>query len=449
MCPALVSVRLPHWELFAVLAVLGLAWTAHAAFPPVSALPSRPELPDPLVMFNGERITTKEQWIQKRRPELKELFQYYMYGYLPAAPKKVEYQVQHENRQLFGGKATLKEVAILLGPSVPELHLLLVVPNERKGPAPVFLGLNFSGNHTLVKDPGVRLPTSWMDGRGAGVKDHRATEAGRGTQIDVWAIEQVIGHGYAVATIYYGEIEPDNPGVSEGIRVSFRKKGEQPGPHDWGAIAAWAWGLHRAVDYLLTNPNIDKSRIAVVGHSRLGKTALLAGAFDERIALVIPHQAGCGGTAPSRGKIGESVKQINDRFPHWFDATFKEFNDCPDRLPFDQHCLIALVAPRPVLLTNAVEDTWANPQGQFEVLQAAEPVYRLLGAGGLEAKVMPEPGKLIDSTLGYCIRTGKHSMGKEDWKVFLAFADKYLGKAADSRGAREGKGLPRKSVDGR
>jgi hypothetical protein len=153
---------------------------------------------------------------------------------------------------------------------------------------------------------------------------------------------------------------------------------------------------------------------------------LLAAAFDERIALAIPHQAGCGGTSPSRGKIGESVKQINESFPHWFDATFKEFNDRPDRLPFDQHCLIALVAPRPVLLTNGVEDKWANPQGQFQMLQAADPVYRLLGAGGLDAKEMPQIGKLIDSTLGYYIRPGKHSMGNEDWKIFRAYADKHF-----------------------
>jgi hypothetical protein len=422
-----------------VLAFLAILITPRVAlpqthFPEVAKLPSHPELPDPLVMFNGERVTSKQQWFEKRGPELKALFEHYMYGSLPAAPEKVGYKVEHENGQLFGGKATLREIAIRLGPpDAPQIHLLLAVPNERKGPAPVFLGLNFSGNHTLVKDPGARLPTSWMDGRGPGVKNNRATEAGRGTSIDVWDIEQSIERGYAVATIYYGDITPDHPGVSEGIQPYFRKKGEKPGPQDWGAIAAWAWGLHRAVDYLLTNADIDKSRIAVVGHSRLGKTALLAAAFDERIALVIPHQAGCGGTAPSRGKVGESVKQINERFPHWFDGTFKEFNDHPDRLPFDQHCLVALVAPRPVLLTNAVEDTWANPQGQFEVLQAADPVYRLLGVGDLEAKAMPEPGRLIDSTLGYSIRPGKHSMGKEDWKVFCAFAGKHLAKAAGAK----------------
>src|SRR5439155_9208376 len=179
-------------------------------------------------------------------------------------------------------------------------------------------------------------------------------------------------------------------------------------PYDWGTLAAWAWGLSRAVDYLVTDKAVDAKRIAVVGHSRNGKAALLAGAFDERIALAIPLHAGCGGTSPSRGKIGESVKQINDHFPHWFNAGFKSFNEQPECLAFDQHCLIALMAPRPVLLANAVEDTWANPEGQFEMLQQAEAVYRLLKAGQLEAKQMPETGKLIDSKLGYYIRPGKH-----------------------------------------
>jgi hypothetical protein len=407
--------------------------TARAEFPEVSQLPSRPDLPDALVMLDGERVTTREQWIHKRRPELKELFQYYMYGYLPDPPKKIQCTIERQDSRSLGGKATLKELAISFGPpEVPPIHLLLVVPNQRKGPAPVFLGMNFTGNHTLLNDPGIRLPTSWMDGRSPAakkiVKNNRATEAGRGTQVDVWAIESSIDRGYAVATFYYGDVAPDSPRVSGGIQPYFHKKGMKNGPHDWGAIAAWAWGLQRAVDYLVADKDIDKNRIAVVGHSRLGKTALLAAAFDERIALVIPHQAGCGGTSPSRGKIGESVKQINDVFPHWFDGTFKEFNDRPDRLPFDQHCLIALVAPRPVLLTNAVKDNWANPRGQFEMLQAAEPVYRLLGAGGLDAKEMPPTGKLIDSTLGYYIRPGGHSMGREDWKIFLAFADKHFGK---------------------
>jgi cephalosporin-C deacetylase-like acetyl esterase len=173
---------------------------------------------------------------------------------------------------------------------------------------------------------------------------------------------------------------------------------------------------------------IDPKRIAVVGHSRLGKTALVAAAFDERIALAIPHQAGCGGTAPDRchNPKAETVQRINTNFPHWFNDNFKKFNTQVEKLPFDQHCLIALCAPRPVLLSNAVEDEWANPAGQFEILKAAEPVYKLLGADGLGAEAMPEPGRLVDSTLGYFIRPGKHSMTRADWKVFLDYADRNL-----------------------
>jgi hypothetical protein len=412
-----------------LVAAAGLAAGAAADFPEPAKLPSRPDLPDPLVMLNGDKITTKEQWNEKRRPELKELFQHYMYGYLPPAPDKVEAKVELEDAKAFDGKATLKEIALSFGPpDTPKIHLLLVTPNGRKNPAPVFLGMNFCGNHAVVKDPKVALPTAWMYPNKSGVKDNRATDAGRGAEVETWALEQSIDRGYAVATFYSGDVDPDRPDVREGIQPHLRKKGEEPGPHDWGTIAAWAWGLTRAVDYLQTNSDIDKNHIAVVGHSRLGKTALVAGAFDDRIALVIPLQAGCGGTAPSRGKVGESVKQINKGFPHWFNATFKEFNDQPDRLPFDQNCLAALVAPRPLLFSNAVEDTWANPDGQFEVLQAADPVYRLLGAGGLEAKKMPEVGVLSDGNLGYYIRPGKHSMTKDDWKVFLDFADKHFKK---------------------
>jgi hypothetical protein len=398
-----------------------------AAFPEVGQLPARPDFPDPLVMLDGSRVTTKEQWIEKRRPELKELFQYYMYGYLPP-PKKIDPN-ESKSRPAFGGKATLREVTINFGPSgTPPIHLLLVVPNKRQGPAPVFVGMNFCGNHALVDDPGVRVPTVWMYPGHPGVKNNRASEEGRGKEADVWALEQSIDRGYAVATFYNGDIDPDRTDKREGIQPHLQKPGAEPGPHDWGTIAAWAWGIHRAVDYLVTQPELDTTHIAVVGHSRLGKTALLAAAFDDRIALAIPHQAGCGGTAPNRCKNpkSETVTRINTSFPHWFDGTFKEFNEQTDRLPFDQHCLAAICAPRPVLFSNAVEDEWANPGGQFEILLAAEPAYRLLGAEGLAVKEMPAVGKLVDSRLGYYIRPGKHSMTRDDWKVFLDFADKNL-----------------------
>jgi hypothetical protein len=416
--------------LAALIGVVTVENAAAADWPPPEKLPSHPDLPDPLVMFNGERVSDKEQWLTRRRPELMQLFQHYMYGYLPA-PLQIESKIERRDRAALGGKATLKEVTIRFGPfGTPPIHLLLVVPNRRDKPAPVFLGTNFSGNHAVIGEPRIRLPAVWIYPDRKGVKDNRATEAGRGTESNVWVIDQSIDRGYAVATFYCGDVDPDRPDARDGIQPFLARLGlTKPGPHDWGTIAAWAWGMQRAVDYLVTDKDIDSKRIVAVGHSRLGKAALLAAAFDERIALAIPHQAGCGGTAPSRttNPKAETVKKINDQFPHWFNGAFKEFNDRADRLPFDQHCLAALMAPRPLLYTNALEDQWADPAGQFPMLQAADPAYRLFGVVGLKAKEMPELGKLVDSRLGYWIRAGKHSMRRADWKLFLDFADKHLG----------------------
>jgi hypothetical protein len=301
----------------------------------------------------------------------------------------------------------------------------MVIPNHRAAPAPVFLGMNFGGNHTLVTDTNVPLPTSWMAGRRPYVMNNHATEAGRGTQTNVWELEQTLRRGYAVATYYYGDIEPDVTNASGGVRETVHRAAA---PDDWAATAAWAWGTQRVVDYLVTDPDLDPRHIALVGHSRLGKAAMLAGAFDDRVALVAPLQAGCGGTAPSRGTVGESVQRINTSFPYWFCDEFKKFNTQTDRLPFDQNCLIALCAPRPVLLGAAVEDTWANPAGAFEMLKDAGKVYHFLGAPGLAAQTMPETNILIDSNLGFFIRPGKHSMTKLDWQFILDFADKQWGK---------------------
>ena len=406
----------------AMLSVLSLfLGRAAGAFPEPADLPRRPELPDPLVMLDGTKVTTKEQWTEKRRPELKALFQHYMYGTIPDG-QKLFIELRHEDKGGLGGKATVREYALMIRDRGFLIHLLVVTPNGRKGPAPCFVGPNFSGNHAVLDDPKIALPTTWMYPNRKGVKDNKATEGGRGSEKDVWNIPLAVERGYAVATFYAGEIDPDRADVRGGVRPLL------PKDLDTSTIACWAWGVSRAVDVLEHQPEIDAKRIIAVGHSRLGKTVLLAAAFDDRIAAVIPHQAGCGGTAPSRGTVGESVKQINDRFPHWFNDRFKAFNADPTRLPFDQNGLVALCAPRPVLFSNAQEDQWANPNGQFEVLKAADPVYRSLGAGGLDAKEVPPPGKVSPGTLGYFIRPGKHSMTREDWQAFLDFADSRLGK---------------------
>jgi hypothetical protein len=404
-------------------------------FPDVSQLPARKELPDPLVMLDGRRVTSKEMWENERKPELRALFQHYMYGVLPPVPAKVTWTVERVDPNFFGGKATKKEVAIRVAPEpCPAINLLLLVPNRRPGPAPVFLGINFTGNHTLVADPGVAITGAWMrQGKGDEIAGNRATERGRGKNAGTFALEQSIDRGYAVATWYYGDGLPDKPDYQDGIYPHVVKvAGKELGPTDCGAIAFWAWTFHRCVDYLVTDRDLDGRRIAVTGHSRNGKASIVAAAFDERIALAIPHQAGCGGTAPSRcenppGKtIHETVSKINTSFPHWFCGNFKKFNDQVERLPFDQNCLAALCAPRPVLFTNGVDDQWANPTGQFNMLRSASTVYELLGSKGLDAQEMPPLGKLVDSPVGYYIRTGPHVSDPDYWKIFLDFADKNL-----------------------
>lgn len=398
---------------------------ARADLPDPEKLPVRGDWPEPLAMLDGTKVVSKEDWINKRRPELKELFQHYMYGHFPPAAK-VKAKVQRVDKDVLGGKATLKEITLTVtsGKGEHSINLLLIVPNKRKGPAPVFVGLNFRGNHTVLKDAKVQLPISWVPKEPIS-SDNKATDKGRGSQENVWNVEDIIDRGYALATVYCGDIDPDRADKREGVQPHLDPEGK----YDWSTIAAWAWGISRVIDYLATDAAVDSGAIIVVGHSRLGKTALLAGAFDERIAVVMPHQAGMGGTAPSRGKVGESIKRINTSFPHWFNANYKKFNDAPEKLPFDQHCLVALCAPRPVLFTNALEDQWANPDGQFEVLQHADPVYRFLGVDGLEAKRAPKVGDpAVMSRLGYWIREGKHSMSRADWQVFLDYADKWVKK---------------------
>jgi hypothetical protein len=382
--------------------------------------------PDPLKFTDGSPVTSPEVWNSKRRQELKELFQKHMYGRFPAA-KPVTAKTLFEDRAALGGEAVVSEFAIsVAGAEDAPFHLLLITPAD-KPKAPVFLGLNFCGNHAVLDDERIRIPTSWMYDRQPGVVKNRASADGRGKQKDVWPVDDILAAGYGLATIYGGDIEPDEKDVRGGLYPKIPLAGVDSEERS-GRIAVWAWGLSRAIDHLQSRPEVDSSRIAVVGHSRLGKTALLAGAFDERIALIVANQSGCGGAAPSRGTVGESVERINTVFPAWFCGNFKKFNGKPELLPFDQHALVALCAPRPVLFTNAEEDTWANPKGQFDVLKAADPVYRFLNAGGLDAKEYPEHDVMPTGKLGYFIRAGKHSMTRADWKAYLHFADLHLKK---------------------
>lgn len=389
-------------------------------------------LPDPLTLVSGAKVTDTEAWKAKRRPELVRLFETHMHGRSPARPANLKFEVTATDKNALGGKATRKEITVRFGgePDAASMHLLLYIPNRARGPVPAFVGVNFEGNHTVTGDPGITITEQWVwNSKEKRSERMRPAESTRDKRVGSWAVETLLARGYALATIPRADIEPDYAeGWRHGVRGYFlRQAGKTEfAPDDWGAVSAWAWGLSRALDYLETDKDIDAKQVIAMGHSRMGKAALWAGASDERFAGVIANNSGESGAAISRRWFGETVERINTSFPHWFCANYKRYNKDVAALPVDAHLLVALVAPRPVYIASAAEDTWADPKGEFLAAKHAEPVYRLFGKAGLGVEEWPALDQPVGKVVSYHVRRGKHDVLAYDWEQYLNFADRNL-----------------------
>ncbi len=374
-------------------------------------------LPDVLTLADGTPVTTPDQWSTRRR-EIRQLFEQQVYGKAPE-PGPLSATVLSEDETALDQTAIRREIKINLTDD-HSMSLLTYQPRNHQSKG-TFLGLNFKGNHTIHADPNITLSDRWV-GDGDGVLNNRATEATRGSQASRWAVERILERGYTLATIYCGDITPDLDLSPDAIQQYFYQTGQtQSDPDEWGALAAWAWGLSRAMDYFAAESNYGP--VALMGHSRLGKAALWAGALDERFALVISNNSGCGGAALSRRRFGETIAAINTRFPHWFCQNFRQYNHAEDRLPVDQHMLLALIAPRPLYVASAQDDHWADPHGEFLSVVHASPVYELLGKKGLPTTIQPPVDQPIAGTIGYHVRSGAHDVTTFDWERYLDFAD--------------------------
>lgn len=384
-------------------------------------------LPDPLRFSDGSPVRSARDW-PRRRAEIFSLFEQHVYGRMPAGrPPGLRFEVLTQAEPALGGAALRKQIRILFSGKQdgPKMDLLLYLPLNSSAKAPVFLGLNFQGNHTIRNDPGILLnPNVERDRRVSGRPLDRPPETLRGAAASRWAVEKITSAGFALATAYYGDITPDRANAfAEGVHALFWRPGQtEPAADEWGAIGAWAWGLSRALDCLEQEPAVDSRRVAVMGHSRLGKTALWAAAADTRFALAISNDSGCMGAALSRRRFGETVASISRTFPWWFCRNFLEYADREDALPVDQHELLALAAPRPVYVASAAEDLWADPLGEFLSAVHASPVWQLLGKKGLPATELPPLHQPVMGDLGYHVRAGKHDVTDYDWEQFIAFA---------------------------
>jgi hypothetical protein len=352
-------------------------------------------LPDPLVTHDGRRVRDAEVWNAVRRPEILEMYRAQVFGRSPGTPSDWSTRVEALPEAPSHGK----RVTLAPPGGAPQLRLQINRPPQKQGRVPVIVALSFTETTNVATAP-------------------------------QWQLDRILARGYALATMFYGDIEPDSvEGIAKGVRPLFFTPGQStPAPDEWGALAAWAWGLSRAMDYVETDPDLDASRVVLMGHSRLGKASLWAAALDPRFALVISNESGEGGAAISRRLYGERTADLNRRFPHWFAGNFKQFDHREHEMPFDAHMLLALLAPRPLYVASAEEDRWADPRGEFLAAMHASRVYELFGLRGITTSEMPAVHQPVGDVVRYHVRGGKHDVTAYDWEQYLNFADEQFRK---------------------
>jgi hypothetical protein len=384
-------------------------------------------LPDVLVLRSGEAVRDSKTWISRRRPEILALYEREVFGRSPARPRKLDYEVSSVDGRALEGRAVRKLVTVHFREKAggPKMNLLVYLPSGAKKPVPVFLGMSFAGIWTVADDPGIPLGEQWMRNPETRAYEKKmAQDEDRGSRTQQWQVEKILDAGYGLAVFYYGDVEPDFAGgMRYGIRPLFLKPGqEEPASDQWGAIGAWAWAASRAMDYLENDRDVDSTRVALFGHSRLGKTALWAGAQDTRFSIIISNESGEGGAAISRRLYGERTRNLNTAFPHWFDGNFRKYNDREDQMPFDAHMLLSLIAPRGLYVASAEEDRWSDPKGEFLAAANASPVWGLFGREGIGTMNMPGLHQPVGAVVRYHIRAGKHDVTAYDWEQYLKFA---------------------------
>ncbi|OJV15667.1 MAG: acetylxylan esterase [Dyadobacter sp. 50-39] len=388
-------------------------------------------LPDPFTFNSGKKVKSVKEW-EERRKEILETMTREMYGTSPGRPKNMRFEVFDLDKKALGGKATRKQVTVYIAENGREARfdLLVYVPNQAKHPVPAIIGLNFIGNQAIHADPGIKLTTAWVENSRMFpcAANGKATDACRGVNASQWAVDSILARGYALVTLYREEVASDRKEYAFQTGVHPLYPALQQREDNFSTVAAWAWALSRGLDYLETDRDIDAKRVAVFGFSRLGKAALWAGATDRRFAAVLSNESGAGGGKQFRRGIGEDINRLCTVFPHWYARSLNKYKGKDTELPFDQHFVLSLIAPRPVYLATAEDDKNADPQGEFATARAADGIYRFLGTSGFPDVPFPALNRPVSGQIGFHIRPGGHDVKMFDWIQFLNFSDLHLQK---------------------